>query len=292
MLPYKFTKIVIVVAAGGRGTRLRGILPGSCKSLVNIAGRPLLYWALKRVASDQISAAAIISNNDSISNCIESATYVMPTVPILSITQPGPVGTMDALQRGLHRLKSYSSKFENLPVAFLLGDNIPSQDCINQGMPLLYENGAVFYTRYTHHPGSSTRVFRDSFKNRIVLYKQPEETTDSPTEVCAGLYLYGPWIWGELKDAKRPRDLQSREWNIDLLNHKLPMKRPVSFLKTFGDWFHINTPLDLRQTEFYLRNRLYGGREPMLHPKGDSRYGNFLDSSTFPYPDNILRNTV
>ena len=106
-----------LIAAGGKGTRLRPITHTRNKHLIPIANKPILHYALEYVAAAGIREAGIIVNADS--NEVQEAlgTGERWGLKITYIPQTAPLGLA-------HCVKIGQDFIGREPFVFYLGDNM------------------------------------------------------------------------------------------------------------------------------------------------------------------------
>jgi glucose-1-phosphate thymidylyltransferase len=118
-----------LIAAGGRGTRLRPITSTSNKHLIPIANKPMLFYAIEAVAEAGIREIGIVFGAEShaaISGAI--APYARQGLRFTLMIQDAP--------RGLAHVVKLAEPFvAGEPFLFYLGDNLTTQEigsCIRQ----------------------------------------------------------------------------------------------------------------------------------------------------------------
>ena len=113
--------IDVVVLAGGRGTRLAGVLGGTPKVLAPIGERP--YLSLLLAWLQGFGATRVIFGLGHLAGAVE--TYLQAHAPeglaCISVVEPEPLGTAGAI----HHLASH---IRNLPALVLNGDTFVDAD--------------------------------------------------------------------------------------------------------------------------------------------------------------------
>lgn len=247
--------LALIVAAGGRGTRLRDVTGGRAKPLMEVAGRPLLAWGLERVMSPSVSIIAVVAHPRWLEACLAVAGRCAPGVPALGVSQEKALGTHDALHRGLLRLqREGAADPDQRSLAFLHGDNIPPSGATEAGLQALSSHDAVFFARRTSKPGSSAILVRDAKGTPVALEKGGAARPGAAVEICGGYFLYGPWVWHEVGERRRPMGLgDDEEWEVDDLNAELIASKRARVVSVPGAWIHVNTAGDLEAAEAALR---------------------------------------
>ena len=246
--------IILIVAAGGLGTRLGDFTGGKPKALLEIAGRPLLSLSLEEVPITPSSHIVIVSQPKWMDSCIAVASDSFPNAHITGVYQPQPFGTLDALQRALIALQTkHNQPSLNRPIVFLLGDNVPAHHVIKLGLKNLSSYDAVFFSRQVTRPGTSAILVRDSAGNPKAFRRQKAEEEEASVEICGGLYIYTPLIGQKIPTYRRPTRLHDREWNVDWLNAQLLADKRVYIVQTVGTWIHINTTNDIEKANLLFK---------------------------------------
>ncbi len=234
----------LIVAAAGPGTRLQEIANGTAKPLVEIAGRPILSWALERFVEQPPAVVAIVANPDWLKTAVFEAKKVLPSVEIVGVKQATPDGTLDALRRGIANLGIRPG-----PVMFLHGDNIPPEGVVGQGLKSIKDHANVVFSRITPWGGSSARLVRGTGGRPVGLTKGTDSLEESEAEVCGGLFLFGEWIWNRFGDGQ---PFRHGEHEVDALVDELIRAGRALVLPADGAWLHINTPDDYRRAQITL----------------------------------------
>lgn len=234
----------LIVAAAGPGTRLREIANGTAKPLVEIAGRPILSWALERFVKRPPQVVAIVAHPDWLKRAVFEAKKVLPSLEIVGVKQPQPEGTLDALRRGIAGLGRHEG-----PLMFLHGDNIPPEGIVSQGLKSIAGQDNVVFSRITPWGGSSARLVRGTGGRPVGLTKGTDSLQEGEAEVCGGLFLFGDWIWSRFADGQPFRE---GETEVDSLVDELIRAGRALVLPAEGAWLHINTPDDYRRAQIAL----------------------------------------
>ncbi|MEK6587351.1 MAG: NTP transferase domain-containing protein [Chloroflexota bacterium] len=235
---------ILIVAAAGEGRRLREASGGTPKPLLLISGKPILSWTLEALRSQPPRRAIIVANPAWMKAALALARAALPDVDVTGVGQPKPLGTLDALRRGLAGVAD--ATFKEWPVAFLHADNVPPLGLVGAGLELLADHEAVLFSRRTSRPGSSARVLRDGHGQPFALAAAPGSRAQGTVEICGGLFLFGPWIWERFSYDQPPR---RGELEIDSLNDELLRAGRAAVLPVEGTWLHINTSEDFHLAE-------------------------------------------
>lgn len=238
------TAYSLIVAAAGPGTRLEEISNGTAKPLVEIAGRPILGWALERFVEQPPTVVAIVANPDWLKTTVFEAKKVLPSAEFVGVKQPEPEGTLDALRRGVMELDRRGG-----PVVFLHGDNIPPDGVLGQGLQSIENQQNVLFSRVTPWGGSSARLVRGTGGRPVGLTRPADPDIEGESEVCGGMYVFGDWIWDRFGSGQPFRD---GETEVDALVDELIRAGRALVLPAEGAWLHINTPEDYRRAQIAL----------------------------------------
>lgn len=238
------TPYTLIVAAAGPGTRLKELSNGTAKPLVEIAGRPILGWALERFVKQPPQLVAIVANPDWLKTTIFEAKKVLPAAEFVGVKQPEPTGTLDALRRGVMELGHRQG-----PMIFLHGDNIPPEGVVRQGLKSIEGQENVLFSRVTPWGGSSARLVRGTGGRPVGLTRPSDPNLEGESEVCGGMYVFGEWIWNRFADGQPFRE---GEQEVDALVDELIRAGRALVLPAEGAWLHINTPGDFRRAQIAL----------------------------------------
>src|SRR5260370_29754005 len=87
----------IVVLAGGLGTRLGTMLPGIPKVMAPVAGRPFLEHLLERLAEQGARRVILALGSRAAAVLSHLETRPFPSLEIVSVVEPEPLGTAGAI---------------------------------------------------------------------------------------------------------------------------------------------------------------------------------------------------
>ena len=218
-----------IIAAGGKGTRLRPLTFSSNKHLIPIANKPLLLYPIEAVAETGIREVGIIVNEAH--SPVEKllGTGKQWGLKLTYIYQPKPLG--------LAHVVKISQKFlGKSPFVYHLGDNI-----FSQGIKAPYEHfmkkkpDAVL--TIVKHP-ENYRLGVPFFDKNNQLVEVVEKPKNPPNQFgVPGLYLFNHHVFEAFKgkDAIKPSARGELEI-VDLYNYLLKKDYRVDVAEIKGEW--------------------------------------------------------
>jgi glucose-1-phosphate thymidylyltransferase len=231
----------LIVAAAGEGSRLREISDGKPKPLLELAGKPIMEWSLASFESLPPKRVVLVANPDWLRSAVLLTKRVLPTVGMVGVKQPEPLGTLDALRRAISEAEADHSR-----VVFLHVDNILPAHVVAQGLEALKDRDTVIFSRQTPWAGTSARLIRGTGGRPVGLARPTTVDPGGDAEVCGGVFFFGPWIWNRFGSGEPPRE---GEAEIDSLVDELIRAGRALVLPAEGAWLHINTPEDYQRAE-------------------------------------------
>lgn len=224
-----------LIAAGGRGTRLRPITSTSNKHLIPIANKPMLFYAIEAIAEAGIREIAIVFGPEShaaISAAI--APYARQGLRFTLMIQEAP--------RGLaHVVKLAEIFMANEPFVFHLGDNLMTQNvrsCIQQ-FEASKANCLLVLAKVRDPQRFGVAELRDG---RVVGVVEKPANPKSPYAVT-GLYCYDRSIFdavGSIQPSARG-ELEISDAHQYLIDHGFR----VGYTEVTGWWKDTGKPDDL-----------------------------------------------
>lgn len=224
-----------LIAAGGRGTRLRPITYTSNKHLIPIANKPMLFYAIEAVAEAGIREIGMVfgaESHQAISAAI--APYARQGLRFTLMIQDAP--------RGLaHVVKLAEPFIAGEPFVFYLGDNLMT-DHVTRCMQEFHAQKAnclLVLARVNDPQRFGVAEVKDG---RIVSVVEKPANPKSPYAV-AGLYLYDRTIFdavAELRPSARG-ELEISDAHQYLIDHGFS----VGYTEITGWWKDTGKPEDL-----------------------------------------------
>jgi len=215
-----------LIAAGGKGTRLRPLTYTTSKPLIPIANRPMLFYIL-----DEIEKAGI---KDVIININKGTTEIPDAIrkenswnlKITYIEQEKPLGVA-------HVIKIAKEKLKNSPFVYYLGDNI-LKGGINEYLNEFVNNNCVAHillSKVRDPERFGVALFNKKGKIIKLIEKPKKHISDF---ALTGIYFFTPEVYKaieKLKPSKRG-ELEITDAVSWLIKHKYP----VTYSKVTGWW--------------------------------------------------------
>jgi glucose-1-phosphate thymidylyltransferase len=231
-----------LIAAGGRGTRLRPLTHAINKHLIPIGNKPLITYAIEKMAAVGIREIAININpgETDIPQMLGDGSRWGVSLTFLE-QEGGPRGVG-------HIVKNAEAWIGNAPFMFYLGDNVmlgslqPLVDRFEQeGLDCL-----LALARVQNLSQFGVPEIKDG---RIVRVVEKPTNPPSPFAVT-GIYLYGSTVF----DAARVIQPSARgEYEIsDIHTVMIEQGRKVGFAETTGNWMDTGRPEDLLRANALL----------------------------------------
>jgi glucose-1-phosphate thymidylyltransferase len=224
-----------LIAAGGRGTRLRPITSTSNKHLIPIANKPMLFYAIEAVAEAGIREIGLVFGPEShaaISGAI--APYARQGLRFTLMIQDAP--------RGLAHVVQLAEPFvAGEPFVFYLGDNLMTQDirqCIRQ-FEMQKASCLLVLAKVRDPQRFGVAELRDG---RVVGVVEKPANPKSPYAVT-GLYCYDRSIFeavGSIQPSARG-ELEISDAHQYLIDHGFT----VGYTEVSGWWKDTGKPEDL-----------------------------------------------
>ena len=208
-----------IILAAGKGTRL-GL---GCKPLVEVAGRPIIKYVLDNFTQLGITDVAIVYNDNALPSEIGRK---HDDIALTYIKQSPLNGVSDAVFQARRA-------WPDDDVVIILGD-------------VIYRGGDLF--KFVEGRGNAVaykanRPFREIYESygfkikdgRRVFYEKPEGMTDLTHDLGLGIYR-----------VARDSLFRFHDGNITNTIAEIFDKDGGEFIELAGDYFNINTPLELK----------------------------------------------
>lgn len=249
-----------LIAAGGRGTRLRPLTSTSNKHLIPIANKPMLFYAIDAVAEAGIREIGLVFGPEShkaISGAI--APYARQGLRFTLMIQDAP--------RGLaHVVKLAESFVAGEPFVFQLGDNLMTQkvdDCIRQFEA--QKTNCLLVLAKVHDPQRfGVAELRDG---RVIGVVEKPANPKSPYAVT-GLYCYDHSIFEAVASIQPSArgELEISDAHQYLIDHGFS----VGYTEVAGWWKDTGKPEDLLEANRLVLTQRVASAQSMLHGEIDS----------------------
>jgi glucose-1-phosphate thymidylyltransferase len=171
-----------IILAGGSGSRLYPVTLATCKQLLPIYDKPMIYYPLSTLLQLGIKEVLIISTPDDTPRLRELfGDGSRLGIAISYAVQPRPEGIAQALLIG----KQFIG---DAHIALILGDNIFYGDHDFLGDASRFKGGAMIYAYYVNEPSRYGVVTFDPSGRAIAIDEKPAKPQTN--YVVTGLYLY------------------------------------------------------------------------------------------------------
>lgn len=242
-----------LVTAGGHGTRLRPITYTLNKHLIPIANKPMIFYALEKIAEAGIKEVGITLNpGDS----------VLPKavgdgkkwgVKITYIEQPGgPLGLA-------HVVKIAESFLKKEPFVFYLGDNIILSDI--GGFIKKFKKEKLNCLLALAKVKDPERFGVPEIKNGKIVRVEEKPQNPKSEFAVTGIYLYDHHIFEVIKKLKPSArgELEISDAHTGLISRGFK----VGYAETTGWWKDTGKPYDLLEGNQLILSKL----ETSISPK-------------------------
>jgi len=249
-----------LIAAGGRGTRLRPITSTSNKHLIPIANKPMLFYAIDAVAEGGIREIGLVFGPEShaaISAAI--APYARQGLRFTLMIQDAP--------RGLAHVVKLAEPFvAGEPFVFHLGDNLMTQrvgDCIRQ-FEAQKTNCLLVLARVRDPQRFGVAELRDG---RVVGVVEKPANPKSPYAVT-GLYCYDRSIFEAVASIQPSArgELEISDAHQYLIDHGFS----VGYTEVSGWWKDTGKPEDLLEANRLVLGQRLAAAESLVQGEIDS----------------------
>jgi len=281
-----------IIAAGGKGTRLRPLTFSSNKHLIPIANKPLLFYSIENIVALGIKQIGIVVNEtkSAVNDLLGDGSKWK--VKITYIHQPQPLGVANVVK--------VSQKFlGKSSFIFHLGDNIFSHGIKEPYQHFLKHKPDAVLT-IIKHP-ENHRLGVPFFDNNNKLIKVVEKPTNPPNQFGApGLYIFNHHVFKAFsgKDAIKPS--ARGEYEItDLYNYLLKKNYQVDAVEIKGEWrdpgkFDDSLEANRLMLDLNLKTSIKGKIDKKTKISGEVAIGknSQVSNSQLVGPVSIGKNTV
>lgn len=218
-----------IIAAGGKGTRLRPLTFTSNKHLLPIANKPLLFYPLEDIVGCGIKQVGIVVNETRPAIEAVLGNGSKWGIKISYINQPKP--------KGLANVVEVSEKFlRNSPFVFHLGDNIFTEGIKEPFEKFVKTKADALLTVVEHEENYRLGVpFFDKNNQLIQVVEKPE---NPPNQYgVPGLYMFNHQVFKAFRGKDKIKPSARGEYEItDLYNYLLKKGHQVEVAKVKGQW--------------------------------------------------------
>lgn len=230
---------VVVILAGGMGTRIRHLLDDLPKPLAPVNGRPFLEWILRFISKQK--HGSIIFSTGYLADKIETfATQNILGINIKCVREDFPLGTAGGV---LNALDKYGADFDNVLVlngdSLVLADFTPLFECFKDSsikvavLGVQVENADRFGTLDVGEKG------------RLVGFKEKQAGSGL---INAGVYLFRREILDSL-----PRSA-SLSFELDIFPKLLVKNVPIKVVDVDAPFIDIGTESSLGDASLFIEN--------------------------------------
>ena len=231
----------IVIAAAGKGTRLKGYTDELPKHIIPIAGRPFIYYLLDAVIAAGFRRVFVVGGHfvDKLTGAVQA--YDQPE-SITVIEQTGQrYGTACPLLAA-------ESELQGDRFVYTMGDHLLSAEDLQQmQQSTLYPLVAV-----TEHDEPQRYGVVEYNEDRTLarIVEKPEQPRSR--DINVGLYALTPDIFPLLKKLQPSSrgELEITDAINDLAQH-----HPVRTIRLQHPWMDLGRPEDIAALELFLKNQ-------------------------------------
>ena len=243
-----------IILAGGTGTRLLPLTAVTCKQLLPVYDRPMIFYPLNTLIKAGIKDILIIVAPEHSGNFLNllGAIFQPFGIQISFMVQRAPRGLPEAFILGEDFL-------DNGPSTLILGDNI-FEDDFTEAITTFEGGGRIFAKEVPDAQRFGVVEFDEN--NKVISIEEKPEKPKSRFAI-PGLYIYdglAPWVAKELKPSAR---LESEI--VDMHLHYLEQhKLDVRVIE--GAWFDAGTHEALFEASAYVREHKFAERfDPIVN---------------------------
>ncbi len=180
-----------VILAGGRGTRMLPLTAQCNKHLLPVAGKPMIYWSIKKLVEAGIDELAIVTNAYEINHFEQALKPYQQEMSISFFKQHEPTGIASAL--------SLTESFtEQRKMVVLLGDNLFADSLAGPVARFVNEqtSARIFLTE-TNHPSRYAVAFFNREGELRQIIEKPQITGEA--KCVTGIYMYDASVYEMLR---------------------------------------------------------------------------------------------
>lgn len=221
-------KLKAIIAAGGKGTRLRPLTFTANKHLLPIANKPLIFYPIENITAVGIKEVGIVVNESK-----EAIKKILGKgekwgLNITYINQPEPLGVA-------HVVKISEPFLKKSPFVFILGDNIFTNGIQKPFNYFVKTKPDALLTMIEHQENFRLGVpfFEDG-----KLVKVVEKPKNPPNKFgVPGLYFFNHSVFEAFKGKDKIRASARGEYEItELYNYLLKNGYRVQAKEIKGEW--------------------------------------------------------
>jgi len=231
-----------IVLAGGKGTRLRPLTKVTCKQLLPVYDKPMIYYPINTLVSSGIKDILIIIAPEYSGHFLNLLGSGKDFGAHFSYAiQEEPKGLADAFIVG-------EDFIDNDNVTMILGDNIFDRDFSSEIK--MFESGAMVFAKKVSDPERFGVVEFDKYMKAVRILEKPEQPKSDFAVV--GLYTYDSKV---VKYAKNLKPSQRGEIEITDLNSIYLKKGELKVNLFDGLWADAGSFDSLLDVSNYMANK-------------------------------------
>ncbi|MFW6134429.1 MAG: nucleotidyltransferase family protein [Elusimicrobiota bacterium] len=224
-----------VILAAGKGKRLKKEYPDTPKPLVNISGKPMIYYPVKNFYTKGIRNFIIVVNKET-KRAAEELYGYFKDVEIKTALQNKAKGTALALKCAQNKIKK-----ESFYLAYC--DNIGKYDCTRLDSLIDCDRyiGGVFITKNADNPSTALAGVKNNEITGII-----EKPNSKRKEfILYPIFIFKKEIIKYIAMIKKPADKEI--YLADAVNKAIQNGRKLGYKIENSPRLNVNTPLDVKK---------------------------------------------
>ena len=269
-----------LIASGGRGTRLRPLTHTQNKHLIQIANKPILYYAIEGVRDAGIEEVGIIINADSreVPDAIGDGSEL--GIKITYIPQSAPLGLA-------HVVKVAQDFIGNDEFIFYLGDNMVVGG-VKRFIDEFKKSDCNCFLTLAKVKDPTRFGVPEIKDNKIVSVVEKPKVPKSPYAV-AGIYIYDSTIFEAVNNIEKSA---RGEYEIsDAHQYLIDHKYKIGFCEITGWWKDTGNSMDLLEANRLVLDSLSADIKGDVDPNSDIA-GRVIISKTAKIRSSKIRGPV
>lgn len=236
-----------LITAGGKGTRLRPLTNTQNKHLLPIANKPILHYAIEKVAATGIKKVGIITNQEGSEVKEALGSGEKWGVEITYIPQQAPLGLA-------HVIKISQDFIGNDPFIFYLGDNMIVGD-LDKFINAFKKQDSNCHLTLARVKDPERFGVPEVVGDRIVSIQEKPRSPKSEYAV-AGIYLYDSSIFKAVNSIipSKRGELEISDAHQYLIDHD----KQISFSEITGWWKDTGKPEDILEANRLVLEHIEG----------------------------------
>jgi bifunctional UDP-N-acetylglucosamine pyrophosphorylase/glucosamine-1-phosphate N-acetyltransferase len=229
----------VVIAAGGRGSRLQALAPGLPKHLLPVLGKPLLHYTLKLVRRVGFERVIVVVGYQA--DHMEKF-FSAEAADVQLVNQQEVVGDRYGTAAVV---EAVGPVVQDQPFVFMNGDSLYADNVLQT---LMVDDGYHHLVGAYHNEPSHYGVIEaDTDQFLIRITEKPAQPVSNIINL--GIYTFQPEIFSAVK---RVRVSERGEYEVTDALNALAEQRRVKFHQLEGDWVDLGRPEDLPEVERFI----------------------------------------